>query len=67
MEFLLAEGLLQAWQKFTSPFVHPKDTVGQGLAMLIHRDKCLALVRDAQGPYLPAIHLINCLAYCLDC
>jgi hypothetical protein len=65
VEVLLTEGLLQTRQKFTSPFIHPKNTVGQRLALLIHRDKCLALVRDAQGPQPSTVHLTHCLAYCL--
>jgi hypothetical protein len=66
VEVVLAEGLFQARQKLTSAFIHPKNGVGQRPALLIHRDKCLALGGDAQSFQLSSVHLTHGLTYRLD-
>jgi hypothetical protein len=48
VESFLSESLLQRWQEFARPFIHPKNAIGQGAIVLIERDKCLTLVRDAK-------------------
>jgi hypothetical protein len=50
VESVLSESLLQRWQEFARPFIHPKDAIGQRAIVLIERDKCLTLVRDAKRP-----------------
>src|SRR5215216_2744951 len=57
MEFILPQSLLQSWQEFARPFIHPEDAIDQRAIVLIERDKGLTLVRDAKRLQPPAIYL----------
>jgi hypothetical protein len=62
VEFLLPQSLLQRWQEFARPFIHPKDAIGQGAIVFIERDKCLTLVRDAKSLQPSTIYLTHSLS-----
>jgi hypothetical protein len=62
VELLLPQRLLQGWQEFARPFIHPQDAIDQGAVVLIERDKGFALVRNAESLQPFPIHPTHSLS-----